>query len=246
MRPWKVAGRRLGSLARTTRDASPRPGRPTTPVELRVYLPLLWPEGPDGPVDQAALRALGRDYARAGRVMDELLADLDILCSVVGIGASSSMVEASSVAWSDAFLEAVAADSTADASIDGESAEEAAVDQVARRLAAFRGTVWGELAPSGRLLLITWPSERAADRLVEELGRVADEVRQLFPGAVVAKQLQQRRVAAAVTDSVETGARVRALRTRCAELITSTPPDVTVARVGADDDIALRLLRSAG
>lgn len=248
MRWRKVVARRLTGVVGRTRDASRRPARPATPVELRVYLPLLWPEGPDGPVDQTALRDLGRDYAQAGRVMDDLLADLDILCSVVGIGASSSMVEASSVAWSDAFLDAVAAGSGIDASVGTgpRSVEATSVEEVARRLAAFRGTVWGDLAPTGRLLLVTWSSDAAADRLVEELDRVVGEVHQLFPGAVVARQVRQRRVAAAVTDSVETDELVRVLRLRCAELVTSATPDVTVARVGADDDIAQRLLRSAG
>lgn len=248
MERWREVGRWLGSVARTTRAASPRPGRPATPVELRVYLPLLWPEGPDGPVDQAALRALGRDYARAGRVMDELLTDLDILCSVVGIGASSSMVEASSVAWSDAFLDVVAAGTMPAPSLGAvpRSAEEPAVDQVAQRLAAFGGTVWGDLAPSGCLLLVTCPSGSADDRLVDELDRVVEEVHRLFPGAVVASQPSRRRVAAAVTNSAETDAMVSALRLRCAELVRSTPPEVTVARVVAGDDTAQRLLRSVG
>jgi hypothetical protein len=248
VRRWNMLGRRLGRRLVATYGASKRPGRPATPVELRVYLPLLWPEGPDGPVDRAAVSALGRDYARAGRVMDELLDDLDILCSVVGIGASSSMIEASTVAWSDAFLDAVTAGSdlaplagTGSAS----SPDATAVDEVARRLAAFRGTAWGDLAPSGRLLVVTWSSDPSAAELLEEIGRVIEEVRRLFPGAVVAQQPQHRRVVAAVTDTGATDVLVRTLRLRCTELVTSAAPVITIARVDADDDLAQRLLRSA-
>lgn len=180
--------------------------------------------------------------------MDELLTDLDILCSVVGIGASSRMIEASSVAWSDAFLDAVTAGSTLDPSTraDSDSAQRAAVDEVARRLAGFRPTVWGDLAPSGRLLLITWSSESAADRLVEELSRVGEEVRRIFPGAVVAQQLPQRRVIAAVADSSGTEAKMSSLRARCAELVSSATPTVTIAEAPTDGDIARLLFRSAG
>lgn len=243
-----MIGRWLASRARAARAVSPREGRPATPAELRLYLPLLWPEGPDGPIDQEALRALGRDYARAGRVMDELLADLDILCSVVGIGASSRMIEASSVAWSDAFLDAVAAGSTtldATTGTDLESAQATDVDEVARRLAAFRSTVWGELAPSGRLLLVTWSPASETARLPHEISRVAEEIRRNFPGAVVVEQPRRRRVIAAVADSASIDAEVRALRGRCADLVTSTTPTVTAVEARAADDIARHLFRSA-
>ena len=241
-----MIGRWLASRARSAGRTSEGAGHPTTPVELRAYLPLLWPDGPDGPVDEAALRALGRDYARAGRVMDDLLADLDILCSVVGIGASSRMIEASSVAWSDAFLDAVAAGSTRDvptAAVPG-PATETEVEDVARRLAAFRTTVWGDLAPSGRLLLVTWSSP-ATDRLSEELNRVAEEVRRIFPGAVVAQQRRQRRVVAAVPESPAVRPGVATLRARCAELVTSTAPTVTVVDAPAEDEVVRQLQRSA-
>ena len=241
-----MIGRWLASRAREAGAVSQREGQPATPAELRRYLPLLWPEGPDGPFDQAALRALGRDYARAGRVMDELLADLDILCSVVGIGASSRMIEASSVAWSDAFLGAMAAGSTLEASTgdDLESAQASAIEEVARRLAAFRSSVWGELAPSGRLLLVTCSSASAAARLVDELGRVAEEVRRLFPGAVVVAQPRRRRVSLPP--------RTPRRPTRGACLASSGAPTWSRPRrrghgpARADDDIAQRLFRSVG
>jgi hypothetical protein len=218
-------------------------------VELRVYLPLLWPDGPDGAVDETALRALGRDYARAGRVMDELLADLDILCSVVGIGASSGMVEASSVAWSDAFLDAVAAGASPDDSLEAFAGPAAAVGEVARRLAGFQAGVWGDLAPSGCLLLVDWAStaqDQEQDSLLAELGAVAREVRRTFPDALVVEQPRHRRVIAAVAESGTTEAGVRALRARCAELVTSTATTVTAVDARAEDDVARHLFGEAG
>ena len=240
-----MIGRWLVSRARSAGGTPGGAAHPATPVELRVYLPLLWPDGPDGPVDEAAVRALGRDYARAGRVMDELLADLDILCSVVGIGASSRMIESSSVAWSDAFLDAVAAGSTRDLppAEFRATAPETEVEDVARRLAAFRTTVWGDLAPSGRLLLVTWSSS-PTDRLAEELDAVAEEVRRIFPGAVVARQRRRRRVVAAVPESPAVRPGVTALRARCAELVTSATPTVTVVDAPADAEVVQQLLRS--
>ncbi|GAA5114470.1 hypothetical protein GCM10023339_20240 [Alloalcanivorax gelatiniphagus] len=247
MERWRVFGRRRASRpsGAPTRSA---PGREPTPVELRVYLPLLWPDGPDAPVDQGALRALGRDYARAGRAMDDLLTDLDILCSVVGIGASSSMVEASSVAWSDAFLDAVAAGPAPGTPTGSASAEEQAdaIDEVARRLAAFRGGVWGDLAPTGHLLLLTWSSAPAPRTLLDELDTVAREVRRAFPGAVVVEQPRHRRLVAAVADDGTTARAIGALRARCAELVTSTGVTVTAVDARAHADVERHLFRSAG
>lgn len=247
MRRVRVAGRRLVDRARVRR-AGAGPGRPATPVELRVYLPLLWPDGPDAPVDEAALRALGRDYARAGRAMDDLLTDLDILCSVVGIGTSSSMVEASSVAWSDAFLDAVAAGPVPGTASGSPSAADqaGAVDEVARRLGAFRTSVWGDLAPTGHLLLVTWSSAPAAHTLLDELDAVAREVRRTFPGAVVVEQPGRLRLVAAVADDGTSEHAIGALRARCAELVTSSTLTVTTVDARAQADVERHLFRSAG
>ena len=114
---------------------------------LRIRLPILWPDGPSGPVDAGALRALSRDYARAGRTLQDLLDDLDELCDVVGIGTSSRLIETSSVAWSDAFLDTVAS-AEAQADPGGE-----AVSEVERRLMAHGSAAWSDL-PGGHLLVV--------------------------------------------------------------------------------------------
>lgn len=235
-----MIGRWLAERARRGRGASARDDGPTTPVELRVHLPLLWPQGPDGPLDHDALRALGRDYARSGRTMDELLADLDILCSVVGIGASSGMIEASSVAWSDTFLDTVVAGPSPGAPTD--------VDDVLRRVAAFRSTSWGGLAPDGCLLVIDWPVAEAggsSDELAAQLEAVAREVRRIFPDAVLAAQPRRRRVVAAVARSATTSAGVDALRARCGDLVTPRAPGVSVVDAPDADRVSQLLARTA-
>lgn len=227
-----MIGRWLGS--RRGREASARDERPT-PVELRVHLPLLWPEGPDGPIDDDALRALGRDYARSGRTIDELLADLDILCSVVGIGASSRMIEASSVAWSDTFLDTVAAGARPAAPTHADA--DADADAVVRRVAAFGSSSWGDLAPDGCVLVIDGAGE--LEVLAHEVGRV-------FPDAVVAVQSQHRRLVAAVARSATTDARIETLRARCGELVAADAPRITVLDSPGTDEVSQLLTRPAG
>ncbi len=217
-----------------------------TPPDLRAQLPRLWPDGPGGRVDEEALAVLSRGYARAGRSLQDLLADLDVLCSVVGIGASSRMIEASSVAWSDAFLDGVAAQASG-APAPGRDVEE--LREVERLLRQDGGGAsWGPLVPVGRLLLVTWPGPDSGRPRpsAEELDRVVRETRQVFPRSAVAPQPAYDRVVAAVADSPSLPGRVSTLAARCAELAADVPPAVSLADVPADAGGVDRLLRPAG
>ena len=78
----------------------------------------------------------------------------------------------------------------------------------------------------------------------KELDAVAEEVRRIFPGAVVARQRRRRRVVAAVPESPAVRPGVTALRARCAELVTSATPTVTVVDAPADAEVVQQLLRS--
>jgi hypothetical protein len=204
--------------------------------DLRVQLPLLWPDGPDGPLDSAALQALSREYARTGRGIEVLLADLDQLCSVLGMGTPSRMIESSSVAWADALLDTVGG-------VGPESPESReSLAEVERRVMRADSDEWRELVPSTRLLTITWESTEP-DR--SALGRVVAEVRRTFPGAAVAEQ-SAGQVVAAVDGDDELDRRTASLRTRCAELVRSSAPTVRVEPGPVDEDLARRLFRRAG
>ncbi|WP_134742314.1 hypothetical protein [Nocardioides sp. 503] len=235
---------------RLTRSrTAPAASAPTaTSPDLRAHLPLLWPDGPGGPVDEDALAVLGRGYARAGRSLQDLLADLDVLCSVVGIGTSSRMIEASSVAWSDAFLDGAAGHvPTSEVVAPGQDAESLReVERLLRR--AGDGSTWGPLVPVGRLLLVTWPGAQTGDPRPspEELARVVRETRQVFPRSAVASQPSYPRVVAAVADSPSLPGRVSTLAARCAELAAGVPPTVSLADVPGDAGGVDRLLRPAG
>ena len=212
------------------------PGAGSTPPDLRAHLPLLWPDGPGGAVDSAALSTLGRGYARAGRSLEDLLADLDVLCSVVGIGTDSRMIEASSVAWSDAFLDAVT-------SHGSQTSQGEELAEVERLLVGTRSGVWGGLVPPSHLLLVTWT---AVPPSTEELARVVAETRRLFPRAAVAPQPPLQRVAAAVTESPSLSGRVATLEARVAELAAGEPPAVSVVPAPAEPSSVVRLLRPTG
>lgn len=201
-------------------------GAADAPSDLRVHLPLLWPAGPDGPVDDAALQALAREYARTGRSVEDLLADLDRLCSVLGIGTPSRVIETSSVAWADAFLETVGSSMPPYAE---------SLAEVERRLQGGADT---------RLLVVSWPGAGVRPE-PSELDRVVEEVRRVFPGAAVAAQAAAARVLAAVDgDDVET--RADRLRARSAELGRTTPPTVEVLQGPTDAHPVRALFRDAG
>ncbi|MFB9312698.1 hypothetical protein [Nocardioides plantarum] len=231
------------------RITRPRPARlsaqaAATPPDLRAHLPLLWPDGPGQAVDEAALTVLGRGYARAGRTLQDLLEDLDVLCAVVGIGTSSRMIEASSVAWSDAFLDGVGS-SGGTAARPAQDAE--ALTEVERLLGRLDvGSSWGDLVPPRRLLIVTWPAASHGGALLspEELSRVVRETRRVFPRAAVAAQPAHDRVVAAVAESPSLPGSVAALTARCAELAAGTPPTVSLAT--AEAGAAVRLLRPTG
>lgn len=206
-----------------SRTPARRPGE--APSDLRVHLPLLWPAGPDGPVDEAALRALAREYARTGRGVEDLLADLDRLCSVLGIGASSRMIETSSVAWADAFLDTVGG----------------VAPQPGESLAEVERRLQGGTAADVRLLVVSWAGRPDPS----ELGRVVTEIRRIFPGAAVAEQAGAARVLAAV-DRDDAGPRTDRLRARCAELGRTTPPTVEVLQGPTDAQPMRALFRDAG
>ncbi|HTW16693.1 MAG TPA: hypothetical protein VMF51_16280 [Nocardioides sp.] len=213
------------------RDAARSAG--TARSDLRIQLPLLWPDGPDGRLDPDALQALSREYARTGRGVEELLADLDQLCSVLGMRTPSRMIEDSSVAWADAFLDTVGG-------VGPESPEPLA--EVERRVMRADSDEWRELVPSTRLLTITWEPTKP-DR--SALERVMAEVRRTFPGAAVAEQ-SVGQVVAAVDGDADLDRRTALLRTRCAELVRSSAPTVQVEPGPVDADLARRLFRRAG
>ncbi|WP_244928034.1 hypothetical protein [Nocardioides sp. W7] len=223
MAGWK----RWAARRDTARSAS------SAPSDLRIHLPLLWPEGPDRPLDVAALRALSREYARTGRGVEVLLADLDQLCAVLGMGTPSRMIEDSSVAWADAFLDTVGG-------VGLESQE--SLEEVERRVMRSVSDEWRQLVPSAQLLVISWES---ADPERSALARVVGEVRRVFPGAAVAGQAEGR-VVAAVDGGAELDRRTALLRTRCTELVGSTTPTVQVVPGPVDVDLARRLFRRAG
>lgn len=216
---------------RAARGVAARAAR-ATPSDLRLHLPLLWPEGPDRPLDEAALRSLSEEYARTGRGVEELLADLDQLCAVLGISAPGRMIETSSVAWADAFLDTVGG-------LDPEPA--ASLAEVERRVTPPSPRAWAGLAPEARLLVVSWAIGDAPDPRGRLRGVVA-AVRDVFPGAAVAEQAPGR-VLAAVPDDDGLGARTDRLRARCSEIVAAP---LTVEVVAAGDDVADRLSRRAG
>ncbi|WP_134768510.1 hypothetical protein [Nocardioides sp. 1609] len=240
---WTRLVQRLSPRAR----ARPTRSGTSTSPDLRAHLPLLWPHGPGGAVDEVALAALGRGYARAGRTLPDLLADLDILCAVVGIGTSSRMIEASSVAWSDAFLDGVAPPASAPHRPASRGQDDADLDEVERLLDGLvGGGAWGGLVPPGRLLLVTWSALQGLPPAAEEVARVVTETRRIFPGAAVAPQPSHDRVVAAVADSSALPGRAAALSARCAELATGSPPVVSLEPVPSDVAAVGRLLRPTG
>lgn len=215
-----------------------RSGSTQPPAELRAHLPLVWPSGPSGPVDVDALRGLADDYGRSGRTVEDLLEDLVLLCDVVGIQPASAMLEVSSVAWSEAFL-----NQEHGAYDDG--ADLAAVE---RRLAASVGrAAWGDLAPHGWLVTVTYPPRTAGRDLEVGLPMVARQVGVLFPGSVSAEQRDLARVVAAVADRPDLAIHLGQLQSWCEEL--ATPTGVPVVRhrpVPAERAGIARMLRHAG
>ena len=207
--------------------------------ELRTHLPLLWPDGPSGRVDVAAVQALSQEYARSGRDIEDLLADLDDLCAVIGIGTPSSVIEASSSAWADAFLGTVAVP-------DGTRDEVAALAEVERRFVR-RGASphWGDLAPADRLLIVAFdpPTAAPADVLARDLDQVVGLVRSLFRGAAVAAQPSLGRVVAAVSDAPDLAKRTAALEAACSEFAFSVQPVVVLRAAPSDAAAAADLLR---
>jgi hypothetical protein len=213
----------------------------SAPPELRTHLPLLWPDGPGSPVDAAALQALSQEYARSGRDIGDLLADLDNLCAVIGIGTPSSVIEASSSAWADAFLGTVAASG-------GTRDEVAAMAEVERRI--VRGGAawhWGDLAPADHLLIVAWssPPTGPADTLAGDLDHIVGLVRSFFRGAAVAAQPSLSRVVAAVSDAPDLAKRVAALEAACSEFAFSVEPAVSLRVAPSDATAAADLLRRA-
>lgn len=209
-----------------------------TPVELRVHLPTLWPDGPDGPLDPAGLRLLAEEYGRSGRRVDDLLTDLELLCDVVGIGLSSTMLETSSVAWSEAFLGATAG---ADP-LPGSAPVDADLDAVERRLVAYgRAPAWGSEATAGTLVTVTGPAGSGAPSW---LPMVARQIRTVLPDAVTAEQPEHVRVIAAVAAHPDLDQRLDTLRSRCREFAA----DLDVRRTPVPTDRASldRALRRAG
>lgn len=219
----------------SARGGSPRDAR-AAPSDLRLHLPLLWPDGPDRPLDDAALRALSEEYARTGRGVEELLADLDQLCAVLGISAPGRMIETSSVAWADAFLDTVA-DPAAEAT--GSLAE------VERRVTRPTAGAWQGVAPEVRLLVVSWALEGSPDRGAAVATRVVAEVRAVFPGAAVAAQAPDR-VLAAVPADEDLGPRTEELRSRCSELVTTGRANVEVVPGPIGADLTRRFFRRAG
>lgn len=219
---------------REPRRTAGRPA-PGAPANLRVHLPLLWPDGPEGRLDEAALRALAREYARTGRGVEDLLTDLDQLCAVLGVGASSRMIETSSVAWADAFLDTVGG--------AGPSPAEA-LGEVERRLRQPSPAGWATGAAGARLLVVSWPAP-SSPPASSELAGVAEELRRVFPGAAVAEQPEAARVLAAVDADDDLARRTELLRARCADLGRTTAPVVEVLQT-VDDDSVRALLRAAG
>lgn len=206
-------------------------------AELRVQLPRLWPDGPDGPVDVAALRSLSRAYARSGRTLEDLFDDVDQLCDVVGIGTPSRVLEACGVAWSDAFLD------TVDPSTSPARPDEEALREIEQQLGAQASPAWRGL-PDGRLLVVgLGPGQDA--RAAEEVAMVAAEVRVLFPRSPVAGLPDSRRVLAAVVDSDDLEARLGRLAAYCAEHL-SAAVSLEARRVPGGVDEVRGILRAAG
>lgn len=232
----RVIGRRV---RRALRRRSP-----VTPVELRVQLPLLWPAGPDGPIDPHALRLLAEEYGRAGRRVDDLLDDLALLCDVVGIDVSSAVLETSSVAWSEALLSASAGEA-----FPGAPPAEEPIEAVQRRLLAYaRAADWGGPTPAGSLVTVGYPSWEGVD---EGLRAIDRQVRAVFPEAVTAAQPQLTRLVAAVAAHPDLDHRVATLRSRCRELVASSDgadahPVVRLEPVPADAAALDQVLRRAG
>jgi hypothetical protein len=234
-RKWRLRGPRTQASPDLTALAAAAP-------ELRAQLPLLWPDGPGGHVDVAALEALSREYARSGRGIEDLLADLDNLCDVIGIGAPSSFIEASSSAWADAFLGTVGLDRVQD--------EGLAMAEVERRIVR-RGDAmaWGGLAPREHVLIVEWGDHAGvADAGVStrELVQVTGLVRSFFRGSAVAAQPSLGRVIAAISDSPELGKRVAALEAACSEFSAAGRPAVSLHAAPSDASAASALLRRAG
>ncbi len=193
--------------------------------DLRVQLPLLWPEGPDGPIDQRELAALARHYARSGRSVAALLADLDGLCDVVGIATPSAAIERSTVAWSDAFVEQQRDEAVPDS-----------YDEVTRRVTAHSSTAWPGL-PEAHLVFVSGAREA--------LAATAGLLRRHFPGSAVEVQPELGRVVACVESAPDLSRALEAFRASCAEHLTASPV-ITVETVPADRDAAVGLLRTAG
>lgn len=224
----------------TTRGTTPRAAA-TAPSDLRLHLPLLWPDGPHRPLDEAALRALSEEYARTGRGVEELLADLDRLCAVLGISAPGRMIETSSVAWADAFLDTVGG---SEAESAGSAGSAGSLAEVERRVTRPGADAWQGVAPEARLLVVSWTREAAAGD--DGVGaRVVAQVRAVFPGAAVAEQAPDR-VLAAVPGDEDLGPRAERLRSRCSEVVGSGRPSVEVLPGPVGDDLARRLFRRAG
>lgn len=222
-----------GWKRRAGRRAASRPAGPA-PTDLRVHLPLVWPDGPDGPVDVSALQSLAREYARTGRGVEQLLGDLDQLCAVVGIGTPSRAIEVSSVAWADAFLDTVGLPGPGPSSLA----------EVERRVMHEVRDEWRDLVPGSRLILLTWdaPDARPGD---SETMRVVAEVRAVFPGSAVATRAPGR-VVAAVDGGADLERRTTLLRSRCSELVGAAAPTVQVVPGPVDPALARELFRSAG
>lgn len=208
-------------------------------AELRLHLPLLWPSGPDGPVDEDQLRTLARLYARGGRPVDDLLDDLDRLCDVIGVTTPSAVVESSTVAWSDAFLDEAA---TADGFADSDEIEPH--DEVARRLAAQYSTTWTDL-PAARLVFVVLSPTPGAPPPGEGLRMVAARVRAVFPSAAVTTQPDLARVVACVSDTPDLPRRLRALDADLTEHLLQAPV-LSVRPLPAALGSAVALLRTAG
>lgn len=208
-------------------------------AELRLHLPLLWPSGPDGPVDEDELRTLARLYARSGRPVDDLLGDLDRLCDVIGVPTSSAVVESSTIAWSDAFL-----DESASSDEFSDAYELEPYDEVGRSLAAHYSNAWTDL-PEARLVFVVLSPTAGAPPPLESLRLVAARVRAVFPSAAVTPQPALARVVACVSDTPDLPRRLRALDADLAEHLLRAPV-LSVRPLPAAHDSAVALLRTAG